>query len=72
MYDVYKIREQFPMLTSGQKMQNKPLVFLDNCSTTFKPQRVIDAMTDYYTQFSVENGLAHVASTGDAVEKLFD
>ena len=30
------------------------------------------AMTDYYTQFSVENGLAHIASTGDAVEKLFD
>lgn len=30
------------------------------------------AMTDYYTQFSVENGLAHIASTGDAVKKLFD
>ena len=52
MYDVYKIREQFPMLTSGQKMQNKPLVFLDNCSTTFKPQCVIDAMTDYYTKYN--------------------
>ena len=50
MYDVYKIREQFPMLTNGIKMQNKPLVFLDNCSTTFKPQCVIDAVTDYYTK----------------------
>ena len=45
MYDVYKIREQFPMLTNNIKMQNKPLVFLDNCSTTFKPQCVIDAIT---------------------------
>ena len=52
MYDVYKIREQFPMLTNDIKMQNKPLVFLDNCSTTFKPQCVIDAMTNYYTKYN--------------------
>ena len=52
MYDVYKIREQFPMLTSDIKMQKKPLTFLDNCSTTFKPQCVIDAMTDYYTKYN--------------------
>ena len=52
MYDVYKIREQFPMLTGGIKMQNKPLIFLDNCSTTFKPQCVIDAMTEYYTKYN--------------------
>ena len=52
MYDVYKIREQFPMLTNNIKMQNKPLTFLDNCSTTFKPQCVIDAITDYYTKYN--------------------
>lgn len=52
MYDVYKIREQFPMLTNDIKMQKKPLTFLDNCSTTFKPQCVIDAMTDYYTKYN--------------------
>ena len=52
MYDVYKIREQFPMLTNDIKMQNKPLVFLDNCSTTFKPQCVLDAMTEYYTKYN--------------------
>ena len=52
MYDVYKIRKQFPMLTNDIKMQNKPLTFLDNCSTTFKPQCVIDAMTDYYTKYN--------------------
>ena len=52
MYDVYKVREQFPLLISDIMMQNKPLVFLDNCSTTFKPQCVIDAMTDYYTKYN--------------------
>ena len=52
MYDVYKIRKQFPMLTNDIKMQNKPLVFLDNCSTTFKPQCVIDAMDEYYTKYT--------------------
>ena len=52
MYDVYKIREQFPMLSKDIKMQNKPLVFLDNCSTTFKPQCVIDAITEYYTKYN--------------------
>ena len=52
MYDVYKIREQFPMLTNNIKMQNKPLTFLDNCSMTFKPQCVIDAMNEYYTKYT--------------------
>ena len=47
MYDVENIRKQFPMLTGDIKMQNKPLVFLDNCSTTFKPQCVIDAEMEY-------------------------
>ena len=52
MYDVYKIRKQFPMLNNDIKMQNKPLVFLDNCSTTFKPQCVIDAMNEYYAKYT--------------------
>lgn len=49
MYDVYEIRKQFPML-KGKSMQGKPLVYLDNASTTFKPQCVIDAMNSYYTE----------------------
>ena len=54
MYDVYEIRKQFPML-NGKKMQNKPLVFLDNCSTTFKPQCVIDAVSEYYTKYNANS-----------------
>ena len=48
MYDVKEIRKQFPML-NNKKMQGHPLIYLDNASTTFKPQCVIDAMTYYYT-----------------------
>ena len=50
MFDINEIRKQFPMLTNDIKMQKKPLVFLDNCSTTFKPQCVIDAEIEYYTK----------------------
>lgn len=52
MYNPYEIRKQFPMLNSDIKMQKKPLVFLDNCSTTFKPQCVIDAINLYYTKMT--------------------
>ena len=54
MYDVYELRKQFPML-NGTKMQNKPLVYLDNCSTTFKPQCVIDAISEYYTKYTANS-----------------
>lgn len=50
MYEVYKIREQFPMLDGTKKMQGKPLIFLDNCSTTFKPKCVINAIRKYYEE----------------------
>lgn len=51
MYDIDKIRRDFPML-DNKKMQNKPLIFLDNASTTFKPQCVIDKMNEYYTNMT--------------------
>ena len=51
MYNLKEIRKDFPML-NNKKMQNKPLVFLDNASTTFKPQMVIDAMNAYYIEYT--------------------
>jgi cysteine desulfurase/selenocysteine lyase len=33
-------------------MQGKPLIYLDNAATTFKPKCVIDAVTSYYTTFN--------------------
>ena len=48
MLDVKKIRQDFPMLREEKTMQGHPLVFLDNASTTFKPDCVIEAMDEYY------------------------
>jgi cysteine desulfurase / selenocysteine lyase len=49
MFDVIKIRQDFPML-NGRTMQGKPLIYFDNAATTFKPQVVIDAVVKYYTE----------------------
>ena len=48
MLDPNKIRKEFPMITNKVKMQGHDLVFLDNASTTFKPQCVLDAVNRYY------------------------
>ncbi|HAA19873.1 MAG TPA: cysteine desulfurase CsdA [Cytophagales bacterium] len=46
--DIAAIRAQFPVL--HQQVHGKPLVYFDNAATTQKPQRVIDALVNYYTQ----------------------
>ena len=54
MIDLKKIRKDFPML-NNKTMQGKPLVFLDNASTTFKPQCVIDEMNMYYIEMNANS-----------------
>ena len=54
--DSKAIRSLFPMYENGVLMQGKPLIWLDNASTTFKPKSVIEAMERYYCQ---ENSNAH-------------
>ena len=46
MYDVEKIRADFPIL--GRSVYGKPLVYLDNAATTQKPLCVLDAMREEY------------------------
>lgn len=46
MFDVDKIREDFPIL--GRTVYNKPLIYLDNAASTQKPKCVIDAISDAY------------------------
>ena len=46
MYDINKIREDFPILS--RTIYNRPLVYLDNAATTQKPLCVLDAMRDEY------------------------
>ncbi|OOY08836.1 cysteine desulfurase [Thioclava sp. F36-7] len=46
MYDIEKIRVDFPILT--REVNGKPLVYLDNGASAQKPRVVIDAMTRMY------------------------
>jgi cysteine desulfurase/selenocysteine lyase len=45
--DFSQLRQEFPMLK--KTMHGKPLVYLDSAATAQKPQCVIDAITDFYT-----------------------
>lgn len=46
--DIKSIRQDFPILT--QPVNGYPLIWLDNASTTQKPQCVIDALSQFYQQ----------------------
>lgn len=46
MYDVKKIRNDFPIL--GRTVYGKPLVYFDNAATTQKPRMVVDSIADEY------------------------
>ena len=46
MYDINKVRADFPILS--REVYKKPLVYLDNAATTQKPLCVLDAMRDEY------------------------
>lgn len=46
MYDITKIREDFPILQ--RQVYGKPLVYLDNGATTQKPRCVVEAITEEY------------------------
>jgi cysteine desulfurase/selenocysteine lyase len=46
MLDPYKIRQDFPILK--RKINNHPLIYLDNAATTQKPEQVIEAIKEFY------------------------
>ncbi|MBI2107335.1 cysteine desulfurase [Candidatus Woesearchaeota archaeon] len=48
--DIEKIRNDFPILS--QKVNGKNLIYLDNSATSQKPQKVIDAITEYYKSYN--------------------
>jgi cysteine desulfurase/selenocysteine lyase len=50
MLDIQKIRADFPILS--QKVNGKPLVYFDNGATSQKPQVVIDAISNYYSEIN--------------------
>jgi len=62
MYDIVKIRSDFPILT--RTVNNKPLVYLDNGASAQKPQVVIDAVTRAYAEeyANVHRGLHYLSN----------
>jgi cysteine desulfurase/selenocysteine lyase len=50
MFDIQKIRAEFPILK--QTINGKPLVYFDNGATSQKPQVVIDAISKYYQEIN--------------------
>ena len=74
------IRNDFPQLQT--KVNNHPLVYLDNAATTLKPKVIIDAIAEYYAHQVAnvhrgvhtlsEVGTRHFEETRGAVQKLIN
>ena len=62
MYDVNRIRADFPIL--HRQVNGKPLVYLDNGASAQKPQVVIDAVTQAYSHeyANVHRGLHYLSN----------
>jgi cysteine desulfurase / selenocysteine lyase len=62
MYDVNKIRSDFPILS--RTVNDKPLVYLDNGASAQKPQVVIDAISHAYSHeySNVHRGLHYLSN----------
>jgi cysteine desulfurase/selenocysteine lyase len=62
MYDIDKIRADFPIL--AREVNGKPLVYLDNGASAQKPQVVIDAITQAYSMeyANVHRGLHYLSN----------
>ena len=70
LFDAKKIREDFPIFRN-----NPYLVFLDNASTTQKPQSVIDTLSHYYENYNsnIHRGIYQIAEKATAAyEKTRD
>jgi len=68
MFPVLEIRKDFPILK--KQINNKPLIYFDNAATSQKPDVVIDALADYYSQYNanIHRGI-HTLSV-EATEKF--
>ena len=65
-FDVQRIREFFPIL--NRELNDKTLVYLDNAATSQKPQVVIDALVDYYSNYNanIHRGIHTLAEEATA------
>ncbi|MCY4299027.1 MAG: cysteine desulfurase [Flavobacteriaceae bacterium] len=70
MFDVQKIRKDFPILT--QLVNGHPLVYFDNAATSQTPKQVTDAIVDYYHRYNsnIHRGVHSLSQQAtDAYEK---
>lgn len=65
--DAKKIREDFPVLQ--REISGKPIVYFDNACMTLKPRQVIQAMNDYYENYSACVGRSIHKLGNEATEK---
>ena len=68
--DVEQIRRDFPILS--QRVNGKPLVYLDNAATAQKPRAVIDTIQEYYQSYNsnIHRGVHHLSQQAtEAYEK---
>ena len=61
------LRKDFPILKRTVR-DNKRLIYLDNASTTQKPNQVIDSITDYYRNYNSNIHLAVYSIAEEATE----
>jgi cysteine desulfurase/selenocysteine lyase len=50
MFDITKIRKDFPIL--DREINGKPLIYFDNAATSQKPRAVINSIVDYYSNYN--------------------
>jgi len=67
MFDVNKIRSDFPIL--GKRVHDKPLVYADSAASTQKPQAVIDSVVDLYENHyaNIHRGVHHLSQKSTAL-----
>lgn len=67
--DIEQIRADFPILKT--KVYGRPLIYLDNGATTQKPNRVIDAICDYYSSYNsnVHRGVHYLSQRATDAEE---
>jgi len=67
MIDVQEIRKDFPIL--NRRVNEKPLVYLDNAATSQTPRQVIDVIVNYYQNYNANIHRGVHALSQEATDK---